>query len=145
MPAQQWTWQCERVIPSNPGSGSPLLKEILHQLEKHDWPEHDVFGVHLAFEEALVNAIKHGNRFDPSKKVYVRCRISTAAIQIEITDEGEGFDPSKVPDPTDPDHLEAPSGRGIMLMRNFMTKVEYSAAGNMVFMEKRRSESPESS
>lgn len=137
MPAQQWTWQCERVIPSTPDSGSPLLREVLHQLETHNWPEHDVFGVHLAFEEALVNAIKHGNRFDPAKKVHVRCRMNFEVVQIEIADEGKGFDPNLVPDPTDPEHIEAPNGRGIMLMRSFMTKVEYNAAGNAVFMEKR--------
>jgi len=138
MSENHWVWQSERVIPSETGAGSPILQEVLEQLEKHEWIQHDIFSVHLALEEALVNAIRHGNRLDESKQVHVACRMSPDLVQIEITDEGEGFDPSAIPDPTDPDNIEAPSGRGIMLMRNFMSRVEYNDAGNRVVMEKER-------
>jgi serine/threonine-protein kinase RsbW len=57
---------------------------------------------------------------------------------VEIADEGSGFNPEQVPDPTDPENLECPSGRGIMLMRSYMNRVEYNAAGNKVVMEKHR-------
>ena len=89
-------------------------------------------------EEALVNAVKHGNKYDPAKKVHVRVGISSNLFRAEIADEGDGFDPDKLPDPTDPDYLDKPNGRGVMLMRNFMTKVEYNPKGNAVFMEKVR-------
>lgn len=138
MSEDRWVWQCEHVIPSETGAGSPILQEILHQLEKQAWIQHDIFSIHLAMEEALVNAIRHGNRLDPSKQVQVACRVSPELIRIEITDEGEGFDPSSVPDPTDPAHIEAPSGRGLMLMRSFMSRVEYNDVGNRVVMEKER-------
>ena len=138
MSENRWVWQCERVIPSETGAGAPLLQEILAQLEKNDWIQHDIFSVHLAMEEALVNAIRHGNRLDADKHVHVACRVSPELIRIEITDEGEGFDPSSVPDPTDPANIEAPSGRGLMLMRSFMSRVEYNDVGNRVVMEKER-------
>ena len=64
--------------------------------------------------------------------------MSPERLWIQIRDEGAGFNPEEVPDPTDPDHLEIPSGRGIMLMRAFMTRVEYNDLGNCVVMEKQR-------
>ncbi len=115
-----------------------MLCELLGQLQACCWAEHDVFDVHLATEEALVNAIKHGNRFAPDRCVRIRCRLADELIRIEITDEGEGFDPSKIPDPTDPDRLESPGGRGVMLMKAFMSRVEYNARGNRVVLEKAR-------
>ncbi len=143
MSEDRWVWQCERVIPSETGAGAPLLEEVLGQLKKNDWIQHDIFSVHLAMEEALVNAIRHGNQLDVNKHVHVACRVSPELIRIEITDEGEGFDPSSVPDPTDPANIEAPSGRGLMLMRSFMSRVEYNDVGNRVVMEKERGKTDE--
>jgi serine/threonine-protein kinase RsbW len=97
-----------------------------------------VFCVQLAMEEALVNAIKHGNREDATKQVRVHCALSAERIRIEISDEGPGFDPTAVPDPTDDSRLEVPCGRGLLLMRSFMSLVEFNAAGNCVVMEKHR-------
>jgi serine/threonine-protein kinase RsbW len=138
-----WVWQLERVIRSQTGAGTPVLQEVLEQLEKHHWVQHDIFSVHLAMEEALVNAIRHGNRLDTTKHVHVACRMTPDLIRIEITDEGAGFDPSAVPDPTDPANIEAPSGRGLMLMRSFMSRVEYNDVGNQVVMEKERGKKDE--
>jgi serine/threonine-protein kinase RsbW len=115
-----------------------VLDTLLAQLKDLDWSQNDIFGVHLSVEEALVNAIRHGNKMDPSKKVQVSCRLSPTAMRVEIIDEGPGFNPADVPDPTAPENLEVPSGRGIMLMKNFMTVVEYNAKGNGVILEKRR-------
>ena len=112
------------------------------RLEQADWCEHDVFSVHLAVEEAIVNAIKHGNRHDASKQVRVACRVTPEKFWIEIIDEGSGFDPDQLPDPTADENLECPCGRGVLLMRNFMTRVEFSEQGKRVVMEKHRDRSP---
>jgi serine/threonine-protein kinase RsbW len=133
-----WTWNCERSIPNDARAGRRLLDEVLRRLKVERWLPRDIFGVHLAMEEALVNAITHGNRGDPRRRLRIRCRVSPKRIRIEIADEGEGFDPRLVPDPTDPDRLEAPGGRGLMLMRAFMNRVEYNERGNLVVLEKNR-------
>ena len=135
-----WTWSIDRQIPSTAAEGKKIVDELLEQLAKHEWAEHDVFGIHLAVEEALVNAIKHGNQDDPSKFVHVVLGLSTAKMRIEVTDQGQGFDPGEVPDPTDDDNLDLPSGRGLMLMRSFMSLVEYNSIGNGVVMEKTKTE-----
>ena len=110
-------------------------------MKARHWGRHDVFGVHLAMEEALVNAIKHGNRLDANKHVRVSCRISPELVRIQIADEGDGFDPGGLPDPTDPRRLETPSGRGVLLMMSFMSRVQYNASGNCVVLEKEQSRS----
>lgn len=138
MATESWTWNAELVIPSETGAGKRVVDDLLEQLAAHQWSEHDVHGVHLALEEALVNAIRHGNRSDPEKQVHVSCKLSPQRLWIQIRDEGAGFNPDDVPDPTDPENLEIPSGRGIMLMRAFMSRVEYNDVGNCVEMEKQR-------
>jgi serine/threonine-protein kinase RsbW len=138
MSEERWNWWTDQWIASEHGEGRRVQEEVLEQLERHLWTEHEVFGIRLAMEEALVNAIKHGNRLDAAKRVRVACKVSPERIWIEITDEGPGFKPEDVPDPTDPDRLECTSGRGLMLMRSFMTFVEFNEIGNRVTMEKAR-------
>jgi serine/threonine-protein kinase RsbW len=128
----------EQVIPSETGAGKRVLDDLLGQLEAHQWGEYDIHGIHLALEEALVNAIRHGNRSDVSKNVHVACKLSPDQLWVQIRDEGAGFKPEEVPDCTDLENLEIPSGRGIMLMRAFMSRVEYNDLGNCVVMEKQR-------
>ncbi|MCR4415254.1 MAG: ATP-binding protein [Thermoguttaceae bacterium] len=137
-------WHCKRVIPSRSGAGSCIEAEVIGELERQQWPARDVFCVRLALEEALVNAIKHGNHFDATKHVYVECVISPDLLRISIADEGEGFNPDDVPDPTDPEFIDRPSGRGIMLMRSFMSRVEFNERGNQVILEKRRAQPDQS-
>jgi serine/threonine-protein kinase RsbW len=134
-----WSWTVDRAIPSERGAGRRIIDEVLGQLESRRWSEHEVFSIRLALEEAIVNAIKHGNGLDDRKQVNVACKLSADRLWIKITDEGTGFNPEQVPDPTDPENLEKPCGRGIMLMRSYMTRVEYNARGNVVEMEKERS------
>lgn len=137
--AEQWAWYRDVVINSDSTDAvRPLLDEILNTLMNNGWENKLVFGIHLSMEEALVNAVKHGNKYNPAKKVHVRVGISLNLFRSEISDEGDGFDPAKLPDPTDPDYLDKPNGRGVMLMRNFMTRVIYNDRGNAVFMEKVR-------
>ena len=136
-----WLWRYDRVIASDPVAARQVLDEVLLQLEARHWQQRDIFAVHLATEEALINAIHHGNGSDVRKNVRVVCLLGGDRIRIEITDEGRGFDPSALPDPTCDDHLHTPCGRGVMLMRAFMSRVEFNACGNCVTMEKER-ESP---
>ncbi len=137
MVENRWIWSKEQHLPSEVSSGYPIVQELLQQLEQQCWNRHDVFGVHLAVEEALVNAIKHGNQGDPTKQVHVLCQLAADLVRVEIRDEGEGFDPGVVPDPTADENLENPSGRGIMLMRSFVS-IRYNESGNVVILEKDR-------
>jgi serine/threonine-protein kinase RsbW len=132
-------WRHEAVLPSERGASRLVLDDLLEQLAAHGWQQADIFGIHLAAEEAIVNAIVHGNQLDPAKTVKVSCSVSPEKVRIEIVDQGAGFDPSTVPDCTRDDRLEVPSGRGLMLMRSFMTKIEYLGRGNTVVLEKVRS------
>ena len=91
------------------------------------YSEHDIFAIKLALEEALVNAIKHGNQMDPDKRVLVGYQVTPQRFEIRITDEGQGFNPEDVPDPTAEENIERPCGRGLLLMRGFMTEVDYQA------------------
>lgn len=129
----------EIVIPSDTAAGQPVQDRIVQHLEALNYDDRDVFGIRLAIEEALVNAIKHGNRMDPNKTVRVACRVCQQKIRIEVEDQGEGFKPADVPDPTADENLERPCGRGIMLMRAFMTSIEYNDLGNRVILVKHRS------
>jgi serine/threonine-protein kinase RsbW len=131
-------WQCDRTIPNDTGAGRKILEEVLAQLTSQQWPAREVFAIHLATDEALVNAIVHGNKLEPSKHVRFRCRIGPQKVRIEIQDEGAGFDPDSLPDPTSPCRIGCPSGRGVMLMRTFMSRVEFHDRGNHVVMEKDR-------
>jgi serine/threonine-protein kinase RsbW len=132
-------WRRSIELPSERGASRLIMEQLLEQLGVHGWSPSDIFAIHLAAEEAIVNAIVHGNKLDPSKVVQVACVVSPTLARIEVTDEGSGFDPASVPDCRLEDRLEAPNGRGVMLMRTFMTRIEYSARGNRVLMEKQRS------
>lgn len=138
MESNSFTEQFELRIPSDTAQGQAVQERIVQRLEALAYSPREVFSVRLALEEALVNAIKHGNGMDPEKNVRIDCRISEERVRIEIEDEGEGFVPEEVPDPTEEWALERPCGRGLMLMRSFMTTVGYNASGNCVVMEKVR-------
>lgn len=135
---EHWTWQTDRSIPSETGAGHAIQEALLDAMETAGWGQHDRFSVRLAVEEAIVNAIAHGNQYDSGKQVRVRCWLGPELVRVEVCDEGPGFDPACVPDPTNPDRLECPCGRGVMLMRHFMTHVAYSQSGTTVLLEKRR-------
>jgi len=126
----------EVTIPSVTTAGQTVLDRILQRLEELEYGEHDLFGIRLALEEALVNAIKHGNRLDPQKVVRISWQTTIEFVRIEIEDEGEGFVVEEVPDPTADENLERPCGRGIHLMRAFMNRIEYNERGNRVLLEK---------
>jgi serine/threonine-protein kinase RsbW len=124
------------TIPSDTAEARRVQDEIEQQLIARRASDQEIFSVRLALEEALVNAIKHGNQMDQTKKVQVSYRFVADRFEVLITDEGPGFDPSDVPDPTAVENLERPCGRGLMLMRHYMTEVAYNERGNGVSMVK---------
>jgi serine/threonine-protein kinase RsbW len=87
--------------------------------------EEAAFGVDMAVREAITNAIVHGNQEDEAKAVEVTLNCLKHALEIEVRDQGKGFDPKNVPDPTDPANILKTSGRGIFLMRSFMDEVQW--------------------
>jgi serine/threonine-protein kinase RsbW len=128
----------EITIPSDLAEARRVQERIEEALTASAYTEHDIFAIKLALEEALVNAIKHGNQMDPDKRVFVVFHVTAERFDIRITDEGEGFNPEDVPDPTAIENLERPCGRGLLLMRGFMTEVQYHGKGNVVTMAKVR-------
>jgi serine/threonine-protein kinase RsbW len=124
-------------IPSDPAEARRVQEEIERLLLKaNSFADHEIFGIKLAVEEALVNAIKHGNQMDRSKQVRISYTVGTDRFDIHIADEGGGFDPGDVPDPTAAENLERPCGRGLMLMRHYMSEVSFNPSGNSVRMSK---------
>lgn len=120
------------VLPNRRDAIERASQDVIQALEAGSFDPTAVFAIRLALEEALTNAYKHGNREDPEKTVTLQCNIESRRVVIEVQDEGEGFDPGTVPDPTAEENIEIPSGRGIVLMQSFMTKVEYLPPGNKV-------------
>lgn len=98
------------------------------------YTNHNIFQIKLALEEALVNAIRHGNRMNLGKHVRVVFRAAADRFDVCITDQGDGFTPAGPPSPTDPVTEEAPGGRGPLLVNTFMTEVRVCGRGNVVAM-----------
>jgi serine/threonine-protein kinase RsbW len=119
---------------------SHLLKEISKQLIarlKETGVEEDIiFDIHVGFEEALRNAMIHGNQDDPSKKVTVGYDLTDMSVTISVEDEGKGFDPEMLPDPTRQENLLKESGRGVYMMKHLMDDVTYENGGRKVVMVK---------
>lgn len=132
------TFATELVIASEHAEARRIQAEIEQQLIAHQYNERELFGVRLALEEAFVNAIRHGNQMDSTKKVRVAYTVTPERFDIRIVDEGPGFDQTVVPDPTAPENLERPCGRGLMLMRHYMNSVTYTDRGTCVTMTKLR-------
>jgi serine/threonine-protein kinase RsbW len=102
--------------------------------------ESDQFFIGLAIREILINAMKHGNRFDPGKKVGFEVSVDGQDLIMDVTDQGAGFELAAVPDPLRPENLERLSGRGIAMARKIMDEVSVTAnspCGSHVRMVKR--------
>lgn len=110
-------------------------EQLLGLLAKHGYPDSARFAVRLAVEEALTNAFNHGHRDLPSSAtVRFDFSVGPAQVVLDIEDQGPGFTPEAVPDPTLQENLEIPSGRGLLLMRAYMAHVEYLGRGNQLHM-----------
>ena len=132
-------------ISSRLSEVASVQKAVVRQMEAIGNGPEVQFAVRLALDEALANAIHHGNRDDPTKRVTVTYRVTPAQVRISVLDEGRGFDPSLVPDPRLSENLCKPNGRGIMLMRAYMTCVNYNHQGNCVTLIKKGALGPGSS
>ncbi|MBS3764426.1 MAG: ATP-binding protein, partial [Planctomycetes bacterium] len=124
------------TIPSIPSEVSRVEDVILPALSAKGYGERYLFAVKLALEEAIINAIKHGNKLDSTKKVRTNFILDENKTIISIADEGEGFDPGSIPDPIDGKQLDSVYGRGVALMKAYMDSVEYNEKGNKVTMTK---------
>ena len=116
-----------------------VVEESLRKLELGEETAHSIS---LAVQEAVANAIKHGNQQNPSKRVEVDFGVKAGEVVIEVSDQGRGFDPSRVRDPLRPDNLLRPNGRGLLFMNSFMDEIDYSfkpEGGTVVTLRKRLS------
>jgi serine/threonine-protein kinase RsbW len=126
------------VLPSRFDQVRRAEEAVLSAARDGGFDESACFAIKLSLEEALANAIKHGNAGDPKKQIVVLYAVGREELRIEVCDEGVGFNPGTVPDPTLDENLERPHGRGIMLMRVYMNEVRFNKSGNCVTMIKRR-------
>ncbi|MDA1008061.1 MAG: ATP-binding protein [Planctomycetota bacterium] len=111
---------------------------IVAAMTQFGWDAEAQFALRLVVEEALVNSFVHGNQRNHASSIRIEWTIDTADIRLVIEDEGGGFEPECVPDPTMAENLDVPSGRGIVLMRAYMDEVSFNDLGNRVEMVKRR-------
>lgn len=119
---------------------SHLLKEISREVtdELRSLGTHEglIFDIQVAMEEALRNAMIHGNKFDPQKKVSVEAEVVGGKVRVCVEDEGAGFVSSNVPDPTDEENILKTSGRGVYMINHLMDEVKYENGGRRVVMVK---------
>jgi len=112
---------------------STLIDSILSLAESQAFGASAIFAIRLAIEEAITNAFEHGHAgLDPSTPIHIEYAVSNDAVEIAIEDQGTGFVPAELPDPTLLENLAKPSGRGVMLMRAYMSDVRYNDRGNRV-------------
>ena len=122
------------TVESTPSAIAGVCRRILSELEANNFSQEDIFAVHLALEEAFINAVKHGNKMDPDKEVKIDYLVDLDKIEIFMMDKGNGFDPDAVPDPRSGENLYKTEGRGLLLMRSYMDGVEFNERGNRVRM-----------
>src|SRR5258705_241027 len=133
----------EFELPSDLTLMNGVLQYLLERVAKLGVIAPEKSNLFIALDEAFVNAVKHGNKNDPTKLVRVGAELSPKEACFTIEDEGEGFDVQTIPDPRDPANLFKSSGRGVLLIYNIMDEVEYNAQGNRVKMVKRPERSVE--
>jgi serine/threonine-protein kinase RsbW len=127
-----------QFVFSSVGEVHDILGEILRAAEQHGFAGESFFAIRIAAEEALINAVKHGNQMDPRKKVHVEAKFNDLKAEIVIEDEGVGFDRTSVPDPTADDNLHKSSGRGILLIEAYMHDVKWDRDRRRVRMVRQK-------
>ena len=123
-------------VPSRTSSIKKVSYGILEQLSPYKVSEERLFDITLCIEEAVRNAIIHGNHSDLKLQVKVDYSIDGDNIVVEVEDEGAGFQPARVPDPTEECNMTKESGRGLHLIVRLMDRVEFNKRGNRIRMEK---------
>ena len=127
----------EFELPSDLALMNGVLDYLQERVAKLGLIRPERSNLFIALDEAFVNAVKHGNKNDPSKLLKITAELSPKEAAFTVEDEGEGFDVQQIPDPCDPANLFKTSGRGVLLIYNIMDEVEYNAQGNRVKMIKR--------
>jgi len=126
------------VLPARVEAIETALEEFMQVVERQESTCGDAAEIRLAMREALNNALRHGNKMDPNKKIYFAYSCSPQqGLWVMIRDEGGGFNPDAVPDPTEPENIDRTGGRGVFLMRNLMDEVEFRDGGREVHMRRR--------
>jgi serine/threonine-protein kinase RsbW len=124
-----------------PAELHPFYEALAVWMRAIGYSRKDIFAVRLALFEAVINAYRHGNRGDSSKRIFVRYLLSPDEVLFEVEDQGRGFDPDQVPNLLIEPYLDRPSGRGLFLMRTYMTWVSFNQQGNRVTFSRQRSNS----
>ncbi|MEO6882809.1 MAG: ATP-binding protein [Bacteroidia bacterium] len=113
-----------------------LVEKFIEEVcEKFKVTEEHYGNILIAITEAVNNAIQHGNKSNPKKNILITLTTEKNKISFTIEDEGEGFDYSNIPDPTNPENIEKPNGRGVFLMRNLADKVCFYDKGKKVELD----------
>jgi len=131
---------CE-VIPSTLAAVDEVQEKVMAIVRSLPCAPEALEDIAIALREALANAILHGNQNDPAKRVVVACFCEceeSGGLVLVVRDEGPGFNPEEVPDPTGAEAIHAWHGRGIFLMRHFMDEVRYQEGGSEVLLRKRK-------
>lgn len=126
----------EFTIPSNFKNIRQVSEKILQRISAKQHGASFLFDIKLACEEAMINAIKYGNKHNANKVVRITCEITKEAVVITVEDEGNGFDYKHLCDPTTDENLLKTGGRGLFLIRNVMDKFKFNAQGNKITMTK---------
>ncbi len=130
----------ELTLPSRIEAVNEAAAAFARVLGRAGIDEDAAFGIDMAFREAVTNAVLHGNKQDESKLVRVTVKSAPDWLEISVRDQGTGFDPVAIPDPTAAENIMKTAGRGIFCMRNFMDEVDWSIepeGGTLVRMTKR--------
>lgn len=131
--------RCGRAAVALTEETADLLTDVIGAMEGIGYGTRDRFAVRLALEEAVINALNHGHGNDPCKRARIWWVVSPSAVRLVVEDDGAGFDPDRLPDPCLPQNQERPGGRGVLLMRSYMSWVRFNDAGNRVVMCRHRS------
>jgi serine/threonine-protein kinase RsbW len=132
-------WSFDKFLPSDLDVGHAAIEELMTALGAASWEGMDLFRIQMAIEEAVVNAIEHGNKKALDKKIRLVFDVTPEKAVMTISDEGAGFDHRNVADPTTEELIDKPRGRGVMLMRELMNEVHFNEVGNQEVMIKLRS------
>ena len=127
-----------RVVQGTREEFDTLQKSILDLMKKQGYLEHALFSIRISLEEALANALLHGHQGEEGHPIEIIWQVTDERVEISIIDQGRGYDPETIPDPTADENLTLPSGRGLAMMRAFMDHVEVNSQGNKVTMSRLR-------
>jgi serine/threonine-protein kinase RsbW len=130
----------EFEVPSVISLMHNILDYLIKRVEKVGVVNPETSNLFVALDEAFVNAVKHGNKFDANKLVRITADVSPEEARFTIEDEGDGFNVAEIPDPLDPQNLFKASGRGVLFIYNIMDEVKYNERGNRLTMVKKRAD-----